>query len=225
MFDKLVDITKERLKTASHDLEHTFRVYNNCVKIAENEKNPQINMDVLRAAAILHDIARPKEDMHAGKDRIDHAIVGAADAKEILIALGASTSFSEHVASAIKTHRFRGGLVPETIEAQILFDADKLDVIGYIGIARSYMIAGEQGQNIYNDCNIDNYIKTNLVGGTVSGKIIDLKQHTPNIEFAIKNVRIPDKMFTQTGKQIAVARLNRMREFFEGLKEEIDGQR
>lgn len=223
MLDQLISIVENKLQSSSHDLSHTFRVYNNCIKIAANETNCNADLNVLAAAAILHDIARPEEDAQPGK-KIDHAIVGAEQAYNILVSLGARTDFSKHVSDAILTHRFRGGLTPATIEAKILFDADKLDVIGNIGIARSYMIAGEQKQDIYNDCDIQEYVKTNLVGGVPSGKIIDIKKHTPNIEFATKNVNIPAKMFTETGKKMAQVRLERMRIFFETLKREIEGK-
>ncbi|MBR4507375.1 MAG: HD domain-containing protein [Alphaproteobacteria bacterium] len=223
MYEELVEIVKNKLKSSSHDLSHTFRVYSNCIKIAQNEPNCVVDIDILQAAALLHDIARPEEDMAKDGKKVDHAILGAQQAQEILVNLGKTQQFSESVASAIKTHRFRGGLVPETMEAKILFDADKLDVIGNIGIARSYMIAGEQKQDIYNDCDINEYVKNNLVGGVPSGKIIDISKHTPNIEFATKNVNIPNKMFTQTGKELALARLKRMEEFFNILKQEIRG--
>ncbi len=223
MLDQLINITKNKLQSSSHDLSHTFRVYNNCIKIATTEPNCTADLNVLSAAAILHDIARPEEDARTDK-KIDHAILGAEQAYDILLSLRATTNFAMRVSDAIRTHRFRGGLTPATIEAKILFDADKLDVIGNIGIARSYMIAGEQKQDIYNDCDIQEYIKTNLVGGTPSGKIIDIKKHTPNIEFATKNVNIPAKMFTETGKKMALIRLERMRMFFEILQKEIEGK-
>lgn len=223
MYNKLVDIVKNKLKSSSHDLSHTFRVYNNCLKIAKTEPGCNANIKILTAAALLHDIARPEEDAPTDGKKVDHAILGAEQSKEILLSLGEPITFAESVAGAIKTHRFRGGLVPETIEAKILFDADKLDVIGNIGIARSYMFAGEQKQEIYNDCDINEYIKTNLVGGTASGKIIDISKHTPNIEFLTKNVHIPEKMFTETGKKIALLRLKRMEEFFQILHQEIRG--
>lgn len=224
MLNKIKQILAEKLKSSSHDLTHTYRVYKNCLKIAENEPNIKVDTEVLSVAALLHDIARPDEDAHPEK-HIDHAILGAEKAYEILIDLGANEEFAKKVSSAIKTHRFRGGLVPETIEAKILFDADKLDVIGNIGIARSYMIAGEQKQDIYNDCDIEEYIKSNLVGGVSSGKIIDIKKHTPNIEFLTKDVNIPNRMFTATGKVMAIERIERMRTFFEVLKQEIDGSK
>lgn len=223
MYEELVEIVKNKLKSSSHDLSHTFRVYGNCLRIAQNEPNCVVNLDVLQAAALLHDIARPEEDAHKDGKKVDHAILGAQQAQKILLKLGKTEQFAEFVASAIRTHRFRGGLVPESMEAKILFDADKLDVIGNIGIARSYMIAGEQKQDIYNDCDINEYVKNNLVGGVSSGKIIDISKHTPNIEFATKNVNIPNKMFTKTGKEIALLRLKRMEEFFFILKQEIRG--
>ena len=223
MLEKIKAILAEKLKSSSHDLTHTYRVYHNCLKIAETEPDIKVDMDVLKTAALLHDIARPDEDS-APEKHLDHAILGAEKAYNILLDLGAGEEFAAKVSGAIKTHRFRGGLVPETIEAKILFDADKLDVIGNIGIARSYMIAGEQKQDLYNDCDINEYIKSNLVGGVASGKIIDLKKHTPNIEFLTKDVNIPNRMFTKTGKAMAEKRIERMQNFFDILKKEIDGK-
>ncbi len=222
MFDKLIEIVKSELNTSSHDFAHTLRVYNNCIKIAETEFADTANMDILRAAAILHDIARPKENVALG-DKGDHAILGARQAKEILLNLGVSEDFADKVSEAIKTHRFRSGMEPKSLEAKILFDADKIDTLGNIGIARAYMFAGEHNMCMYCDCDINDYIKTNLSGGVSSGKIKDMKKHAPNLEFMIKSLNVPDRMFTQTGKEIATQRAKRMQQFFDDMQQEISG--
>ena len=59
MYEELVEIVRNKLKSSSHDLSHTFRVYSNCIKIAQNEPNCVVNIEILQAAALLHDIARP----------------------------------------------------------------------------------------------------------------------------------------------------------------------
>ena len=220
MIDEVRRIVCEKLSCSAHDLEHTYRVYNNCLRISKDIK--EADLDVLKCAALLHDIARVEEDSdNSGKT--DHALLGAEQAREILTKLGKDKNFIDRVSSAIRTHRYRNNIKPETIEGKILYDADKLDVIGIIGLCRSYMIAGEFKQKIYNDIDIENYIKTNLEGGKASGRIKDISLHSPNIEFFTKDVNIPNTMFTKTGKKLACNRIKKMQRFFEELKDEING--
>lgn len=220
MIEEVRKIVSEKLGCSAHDLEHTFRVYNNCLRISENMKN--VDLEVLKYASLLHDIARIEED-NDNTGKTDHALLGAEQAREILTKLGKNKDFIDKVSSAIRTHRYRNGLIPETIEGKILYDADKLDVIGMIGICRSYMIAGEYKQRIYNDSDLSEYIKTNLEGGKTNGKIKDISLHSPNIEFLTKDINIPNTMFTETGKKIARKRIKKMQEFFDDLKDEING--
>lgn len=143
-------------------MEHVFRVYNNCLRIAKTEKN--VDIDVLQVATLLHEIARVKEDNCQDRS-IDHAILESEMAIDILKSFNLDNDFIEKVSSALRTHRFKVGLIPESLEAKILFDADKLDVIGNIGICRTYMIAGEFKKTVFNDCDLEQYIATNLIGG------------------------------------------------------------
>lgn len=220
MIEEVRKIVSEKLGCSAHDLEHTFRVYNNCLRISENMKN--VDLEVLKYASLLHDIARIEED-NDNTGKTDHALLGAEQAREILKKLGKNKDFIDKVSSAIRTHRYRNGLIPETIEGKILYDADKLDVIGMIGICRSYMIAEEYKQRVYNDSDLSEYIKANLEGGKPNGKIKDISLHSPNIEFLTKDINIPNTMFTETGKKIASKRIKKMQEFFDDLKDEING--
>lgn len=220
MIEEVRRIVSEKLGCSAHDLEHTFRVYNNCLRISKDMEN--VDLDALKYAALLHDIARIEED-NDNSGKTDHALLGAEQAREILTKLGKSKEFIDKVSSAIRTHRYRNNLKPETIEGKILYDADKLDVIGIIGICRSYMIAGEYNQKIYNDTDLLEYIKTNLDGGKPNGKIKDISLHSPNIEFMTKDINIPNTMFTKNGKKIACNRIKKMQEFFDNLKDEING--
>ncbi|MFX0097242.1 MAG: HD domain-containing protein [Candidatus Hodarchaeota archaeon] len=215
---KLKKIVEKELKEASpaHDINHVMRVYNLCLHLAKKESN--IDLDVLKTAALLHDIARIKE----GRD-VDHAALGAEMSEKILKELGYREEKIEHVKHCIATHRFRGENKPETKEARILFDADKLDVLGAIGVARSFIIAGEVGEKIYSDMPVDQYIEENLVGGKPSGRIKDLSKHAPNLEFETKFKHIPNVLYTQKAKEIAKQRLEYMKQFFETLKREING--
>lgn len=218
--DKVREIVEEKLLCSSHNMEHVKRVYNTCTLLAKDEKI--INTEVLELAALLHDIARIEED----EDKtglIDHAILGAKMAAEILRDLEYDESTIISVAECIKTHRFRMGEKPSTREAMILYDADKIDILGAIGVARSYMIAGRYDEPIYRDIDIEKYIRENLYGGTNSGRIMDISKHSPNLEYHLKLLDIPKKLFTNKGKEIALKRLEFMKNFFEELDREIGG--
>jgi len=223
---KLKTIAEKEMEGVSpaHDINHVMRVYNLCLKLAKYE--PTVDLDILKTAALLHDIARTREDKrgHTHVMDIDHAVLGAEMSDKILRELGYPEEKIEHIKHCIAAHRFRGGNPPKTIEARILSDADKLDVLGATGIARSFTIGGECGQKIYSDTPIDQYIEENLVGGKSDGRIIDPSKHASNLEFETKFKQIPDKLYTRRAREIARERLEYMRQFFERLKSEIDGQ-
>jgi len=222
----LKKIAEREMKSASpaHDINHVMRVYNLCLKLAEHE--PNIELDILKTSALLHDIARIREDedQHARRMSVDHAVLGAEMSEKILRELAYPEEKIDRIKHCISAHRFRGENPPETIEAKILSDADKLDVLGATGIARSFTIGGENGQKIYSDTPIDEYIKENLVGGRPNGRIIDPTKHASNLEFETKFKQIPDKLHTRKAREIARKRLEFMKQFFERLKREIDGQ-
>jgi len=225
-YRQLKMIAEKEMEGASpaHDINHVLRVYNLCLKLAKYETN--VDLDVLRTAALLHDIARTREDKdgHAGTLGNDHAILGAEMSEKILREQGYPQEKIERIKHCIASHRFRGENPPKTIEAKILSDADKLDVLGAIGIARSFTIGGENGQKIYSDTPVDEYIKENLVDGKPNGRIINPSKHASNLEFETKFRRIPDKLYTQRAREIAKERLEYMKQFFERLKSEINAQ-
>ena len=144
MFALLEGYMLDCMKDAAHDREHVYRVLNNAVTIAQGEADVQ--WDVLVAAALLHDISRPEQ---IADSSIDHATHGAEKAYIFLMNHGFGDGFSKHVRDCIGTHRFRKSSPPATLEARILFDADKLDVCGAIGIARTLQYSGETGRPIY----------------------------------------------------------------------------
>jgi len=219
----IVEKEMEEISPA-HDIDHVMRVYNLCLKLAKYE--PSVDLDVLRTAALLHDIARTREDKdgHAGMLGVDHAILGTEMSDKILKELGYPPEKMEHIKHCIASHRFRGENPPGTIEAKILSDADKLDVLGATGIARSFTIGGENGQKIYSNTPVDEYIKENLFDGKPNGRIIDPSKHASNLEFETKFKHIPDKLYTRRAREIAKERLEYMKQFFERLKREINGQ-
>ena len=129
----------------SHDWEHTERVYKLCMHIGAIEG---ADLDVLAISAFLHDIGRTHQDKAKGS--ICHAEKGAALARKMLKKYPIPPEKKENIIHCILTHRYRNSHVPQTIEAKVLFDADKLDAIGAVGIARAYLFAGEVGALLHN---------------------------------------------------------------------------
>jgi uncharacterized protein len=202
-------------------MEHVMRVYNLCLRLAKNELS--IDLNVLKTAALLHDIARVKE-FRDKTGSIDHAALGAGMSSEFLRTLGYSEEKIAQVKHCISSHRFRGKVKPQTKEAKILFDADKLDVLGAIGVARSFMMAGQYGQKMYSDVSIKEYLRDNVIGEKADGRIKDVSKHASNLEFELKFKHIPERLYTQKAREIAKERLKFMENFFERLKVEIKGE-
>jgi uncharacterized protein len=182
----------------SHDWSHTQRVYHLCMHIGKKEK---ADTEVLEIAAYLHDVGRPLQDKSNGT--VCHAQKGAEIAMELLVNFPLSQDRKANVIHCIRTHRFRSNRQPETLEAKILFDADKLDSIGAIGIGRAFQFAGEIGAKLYNP-------------------FLDPKDSLPYTEedtgyreFQRKLVKIKDRMLTNEGLRIAKDRHEFMVAFFQ----------
>jgi len=195
-----------RASRGSHGWDHTERVYELCHRIGRKEG---ADLDTLRLAALLHDIGRAQEDRSNGK--ICHAERGAIMARGILKKQGVDEARTAAVVRAIETHRFRGRFVPDTLEGKILFDADKLDSIGAVGIGRAFLFAGEVGAMLH-----DPKIK-------VRDTKPYTKEDTAYREFLVKLTRIKVRMFTPEGKRIARERYDYMAGFFRRLNRETAG--
>ena len=192
---------------AVHDFDHILRVLRLAERIAEAEG---ADLSIVRSAALLHDLGR-HEAQAAGAD---HAVVAANHARQILS--NSPRVQVEAVVHAIATHRFRTDPDPTTLEAKVLFDADKLDAIGAIGVARAFAYAGAHGQRLWvprASVNIDRW--------RTQGD--DPDAHTPVHEFVVKLSRIKDRLYTETGRRIAAARHAEMVAFFERLSDEVQG--
>lgn len=190
----------------SHDWDHTERVCRLCLRIGRKEK---ADLGVLRLAALLHDIGREEEDRSNGK--ICHGRSGAALAEQVLEKRGLDPGIIRAVVHCIRTHRFRKRAMPKTLEARILFDADKLDSIGAVGIGRAFLFAGE-------------------VGARLHDKAIDVRKTKPYTredtayrEYLVKLGRVKDRMTTREGKRTAAERHRFMAAFFDRLNKETDG--
>lgn len=121
----------------AHGLDHTLRVTGICKAIGRIE---DADMCILIPAALLHDIARPLEEQLG----IPHEEEGARIASDLLTSLGYPDNLIMAIMHAIRTHRYRSSYKPESLEARILSDADKLDAMGAVGIGRAFMTAGER---------------------------------------------------------------------------------
>ncbi len=171
-------------------------------------------MGILRVATLLHDIARAREE-ETGEC---HAAAGARQARQILS--GHDRQQVDRVVDCIATHRYRGSDEPQSLEAKILSDADKLDAIGAIGVARAYAVAGRRGQRLWSEV-VPGY--QDRSADRVKGDLRD-KEHTPVHEYVFKLGRIRDRLFTPTAQQIARERHEYMVAFFERLAREVTGE-
>jgi uncharacterized protein len=121
------------------------------------------------------------------------------------------------VAVAIASHRFRKSVEPPTLEAKVLYDADKLDAIGAIGVARSYAIAGRLGQRLWSPW---------AEGKQLNADTNDIynSEHTPVREFKVKLGRLKESLYTETARAIAEGRHHYMADFFARLEQEVSGE-
>jgi len=214
---KIMEIVQDKLTCSAHNLDHVFRVYNLCLLIAKHEED--VDLDVLIPSALLHDIARVEESKDK-TGKLDHAILGGEIAEDILRKLQYEEEKIQRIKHCIIAHRFRTGNEPNTIEAKILFDSDKLDAIGAIGIARTFMLSGQFGQRIIGKEPLNEYMESNTVE---NGRLKDVSKHTPFIEYEVKFKKIPDKLYTNKAKEIGKERLKFMEEYFNRLQMEIEG--
>lgn len=222
-FQKIKEVAEQEIGNtpdAAHDMGHVMRVYNLSLSIAKHEGD--VDLEVLQAATLLHDIGGHKE-MSDPSGKTDHAVESAKMAEPILKNLGFSAEQINHIQDCIISHRYKTENKPETIEAKILFDADKLDSIGAIGVARSFCWVGKNNANIYRKVDIDEYVKENM-NGKINGRIQDKTKHSPQIEFDVKSKFLIEKLFTETAKNICRERIVFSENFLNRLEREINGE-
>jgi uncharacterized protein len=191
----------------SHDWEHTERVLALAEHIARRE---DADVTTVRYAALLHDIARGEEDRSRG--RLDHARRGADLARALLARAGVPAARAAAVSHCIAAHRFRGRERPRSLEARVLFDADKLDAIGAVGIGRAFQFAGEVGARLH-DPGVDP---------------LATRPYTPDDtayrEYLVKLRKVKARILTRTGARLARERHAFMTAFFRRLNREVDGK-
>jgi uncharacterized protein len=188
---------------AVHDFDHVLRVLALAERLARLEG---ADLGIVRTAALLHDVARGRGDRLVA----DHAQAGAEMARELLV--GHPPDRVDSVAHAIAAHRFRTGPAPRTLEAQVLHDADKLDAIGAIGVARAFAFGGFEGQRLWAEVP-PGYEESPETRG----------EHTPVHEYQMKLVRIKERLVTGSAQRLAEERHAFMVAYFERLEREVRG--
>lgn len=190
---------------SAHDKEHIYRVLYNALEIASLEA--EVDMDVLIAACLLHDVGRREQ---FADPNLCHAEVGSEKAYAFLLDNGFEQEFAEQVRHCILTHRFRKNRQPQTREAKILFDADKLDVTGALGIARTLMYKGDRAEPIYT-----RLPDGRICDGTENGEASFFR------EYKVKLEKLYDRFYTGEGEQMARQRQAIAVAFYEQLYREV----
>ena len=205
-FRAMAAFVERKLECASgcHDFDHTRRVLANALLLAE--ELPGADCRIIRMAALLHDVARPEE--MASKGKLCHAALGAELVIPLLREAGFGEAFTGHVSAAVLTHRYRAGRIPATLEAEIVYDADKLDSLGAVGIGRAFLFAGRVHARLHNT-------KAEAVNSPAYSR-----EDTAYREYLVKLRHLPGGMLTEPGRRIAHSRARFMRAFFRRLNNE-----
>ena len=196
---------KQRMKhDSAHDFNHTMRVYKNAQKLCKKEK---ANEKLVLSAALLHDIiSYPKSDKRSNIS----SQKSSEESKKILKKLGFTSEEIYIISEAIHDHSFSRGKIPKTLEGKILQDADRLDAIGAIGIARVFTVGGSEKRSLYNT--EDPFCKTR----TPNDKIWTLDH------FYKKLLKLEFLMNTKSAKIEAKKRTMILKFFLSELKNELE---
>lgn len=191
----------------AHDWFHVQRVETNAQHLLS--EYPDADGDRVRLAVLLHDVGRAKED--AGEIE-DHAEWGADEGERVLREHGATEETIDAVCHCVRAHRYSSAVEPETIEAEIVSDADNLDAMGAVGIARCFAYGGERGSPIH-DPSLPPEDDTTTAGETqfnhLHEKILDL----------------PNRMYTDAGRELADEWTGFVREYVEQFERETTADR
>lgn len=191
------------INDSAHDFEHIMRVLKNAKIICKKEK---ANEKLVLSAVLLHDIiSYPKSDKRSKSS----SIKSAEESKSILKTFNFTEEEIQIISDAIRDHSFSGNKIPETLEGKILQDADRLDAIGAIGIARVFAVSGSEKRPFYN-------VKDPFCKHRVPNDKIWTLDH-----FYQKLLYLESHMNTKSGKIEARKRTKILKEFLNQLKKEI----
>ena len=211
IIEKTKGFVKNTLKNAEggHDWFHIKRVYKNALLISKKE---DVDLFIVSLGALLHDIADSK--FHNGDDTI-----GPQKAREFLFGINVDSVAIEHVIKIIENVSFKGGNESQnfsSIELDVVQDADRLDALGAIGIARTFNYGGFKNRKLYDPSIQPDLNMTKEVYKTSTAPTIN--------HFYEKLLLLKDRMNTKTGKQIALNRHNYMKEFLQQFYAEWNGE-
>lgn len=218
---KIENLAKKYFIGASgcHDWSHIERVRKLALQIGKKER---ANLRIIELAVLLHDIGRKCEMENKGSragEKICHAVESKRESQKILENFKKiNKAEKENILHSIEAHRHRNSLKPETLEAKVVFDADKLDSIGAVGIARDFLFAGGAGSNCL-------YTGNEKVLAKTGRDYSYTKEDSAILEYEVKLKNIKNKMLTKTGKLMAKERDRFMRDFFKTFWLEVAGKK
>ncbi len=192
----------------AHDIAHVQRVVNNARTILAEERAAGASLDefVVLAGGWLHDIVQlPKDSGLPGES----ARRSAEQALVYLDALGVGAGRARHIATAVRTHSFSGGERPQTIEAAIVQDADRLDALGAVGLARLFAVANEMRSQLYDPAD-----------PLAENRPLDDKRYALD-HIATKLLKLPELMTTPTARQLARSRATYLIDYRDQFLREI----
>ncbi|MFB6075369.1 MAG: HD domain-containing protein [Haloarculaceae archaeon] len=190
----------------AHDWHHVQRVEANAERLVE--ALPGVDGRVVRLAVLLHDVGRAREDRG---DVADHAAWGAREARELLADRGVDDETVDAVAHCVRAHRYSTGPDPQTTEARVLADADNLDALGAVGVARCFTYGGELGQPIH-DPAVPPEADQSRAGRSQFN------------HFHKKILDLPDRMYTEPARRLASERADYVRDFLDRMAAEVAGE-
>lgn len=196
-----------------HGFDHVLRVFKMAEILAQSEG---ADLEIVRAAALLHD-AEGSQTSGGNEGRKDHHQASADFARKILEAEGWSEDRIQAVQHCIRAHRFRDtSEPPASLEAQVIFDADKLDVIGAIGVLRTIAYNVVTGEPVFIQPS-EKFLQT---GEKEPGEV-----HSSYHEYFFKLSKIKDRLYTATARRLGESRHQFMQAFFDQLSAEMRGER
>ena len=201
---KLLDTSTD--EDGAHDVSHIVRVWRNVQLIHRDEGG---DLEMLAAAVLLHDCVQVAKDSPL---RGKASMLAANEARVRLEALGWEQSRIDTVASAIESHSFSAGVAPTSLEGCILQDADRLDAIGFGGIARCFYTAGRMRSRLYD-----------LADPEAKARPLDDARNALD-HFPKKLLTLNGTFKTRTGQELAKDRHKRVLEFYRGMLAEVQGE-
>ena len=187
----------------SHDMLHVLRVVKNAKLLAEKEG---ADLDIVVPASYLHDVVYVSK---ADPRRAQASKLSADETKKFLLSISYPEKYIESICHAVEAHSFSANIATKSLESKIVQDADRLDALGAIGIARCFSFSGMALRSIYSEN--DPFAQDR-----------ELDDSTNTLDhFYVKLLRLPEKMQTPSGREEASRRVGLMNKFLDSLKQEI----